>query len=121
MELLTLTMQVAIAAGIMNVWLFRHKKPTRWRAGQAQNMTEEFAAYGLPPSVMWGVGIAKLSLAALLVAGLWWPAVTQPAAAAMAAMMLGAVLMHVKVKDPLKKSVPALSLLVLSVTVLLLS
>jgi hypothetical protein len=33
--------------------------------------------------------------------------------------MLGAVLMHLKVKDPLKKALPAFSLLVLSVIVIL--
>jgi hypothetical protein len=61
--------------------------------------------------------LVKLLLAVLLVAGIWFPAVTQPAAIGMAVLMLGAVVMHVKVKDPPKKSLPAFTMLVLSLVV----
>jgi hypothetical protein len=64
------------------------------------------------------VGFLKVLFAVLLIAGIWFPAVTKPAAAGMAVLMLGAVLMHVWVKDPLKKALPALGMLVLCVIVL---
>jgi hypothetical protein len=41
-----------------------------------------------------------------------------PAAVMMIILMTGAVIMHLKVKDPFQKAAPALSLLVLSIMVL---
>ncbi len=45
---------------------------------------------------------------------------TRPAAAVMAGLMLGAVTMHFKVKDPPKKALPAFCLLVLCFVVAML-
>ena len=63
------------------------------------------------------MGFLKLLLATLLLAGKWFSPVTKPAAAGMALLMLGAVSRHVKVKDPLKKALPALGMLVLCLIV----
>jgi hypothetical protein len=52
-----------------------------------------------------------------LVAGIWIPALTGPAATGMALLMLGAVVMHMKVKDPLRKALPAMIMLLLSLVV----
>jgi uncharacterized membrane protein YphA (DoxX/SURF4 family) len=92
---------------------------TGWRGGTAKNLKEEFEVYGLPGWFMGVVGFLKLLLATLLIAGIWLPALTRPAAAGMAVLMLGAVAMHVKVKDPLKRSLPALSMLAMSLLVAL--
>ena len=119
MESLALVSQIVIALGLLNVWLLRAKRPTAYRGGDAQNMREEFEAYGLPAWFMGVVGFFKVSLAILLLAGIWYPPITRPAAIAVALLMLGAVLMHLKVKDPLKKALPAFSLLVLSVIIIL--
>jgi hypothetical protein len=43
------------------------------------------------------------------------------AAAVIAALMVGALLMHVKVGDPIKKAVPATIMLALSASIALLS
>jgi hypothetical protein len=80
-------------------------------------MKEEFQVYGLPEGFVWVIGFLKLLLAVLLIAGIWFPVVIRPAAIGMAVLMLGAVAMHVKVKDPPRKSLPAFTLLVLSVLV----
>jgi uncharacterized membrane protein YphA (DoxX/SURF4 family) len=117
MDLAVKVVQVVIALGIYNVWLVRFGKSTSWRGGTARNLKEEFEVYGLPGWFMGVVGFLKLLFATLLIAGIWFPVVTRPAAAGMAALMLGAVAMHVKVKDPLIRSLPALTMLVLSVTV----
>ncbi len=109
--------QVIIALGIFNVWLLRSGKSTSWRGGEAKNMKEEFDVYGLPAWLMTVIGGLKLLLAVLLIAGIWFPFLTRPAALGVAILMLGAVAMHVKVKDPLKKSLPAFTLLVLSLAV----
>jgi uncharacterized membrane protein YphA (DoxX/SURF4 family) len=117
MDLAVKVIQVVIALGIYNVWLVRFGKSTSWRGGTARNLKEEFEVYGLPGWFMGVVGSLKLLFATLLIAGIWFPEVTRPAAAGMAALMLGAVAMHVKVKDPLMRSLPALTMLVLSLIV----
>jgi uncharacterized membrane protein YphA (DoxX/SURF4 family) len=117
MQTFVIVVQVVIALGIYNVWLLRHGKSTNWRGGQAQNLREEFEAYGLPSWFMYVIGSAKVLLATLLLVGIWVPVLTRPAAIGMAALMLGAVLMHFKVKDPLKRSLPAATMLVLALIV----
>jgi hypothetical protein len=111
--------QIAIALGIANVWLLRPARATAFRGGDARTMQEEFAVYGLSAGAMRLIGAAKLLLAAALVVGIWVPALVQPAALAMAALMVGAVAMHVKVKDPLLKALPAAAMLALAVFVAL--
>ena len=109
--------QVIIALGIFNVWIIRYGKETSWRGGEAKNMKEEFSAYGLPSGFMVFIGAAKILLATCLIIGIWVPVLVKPAAIAMVLLMIGAVAMHVKVKDPLQKSLPAFTMLVLSLVV----
>jgi uncharacterized membrane protein YphA (DoxX/SURF4 family) len=120
MGLLVKIIQIVIALSILNVWLLRYGKQTNWRGGNARTMKEEFEVYNLPMWFMGVVAFFKILLAALLILGVWLPSVTRPAAIGMAALMLGAVSMHVKVKDPLMKALPALSLLFLCLIVALL-
>lgn len=120
MEALRIALQVIIGLGILNVWLLRFGKSSPWRGGEATNMKEEFAAYGLSPTVMYLVGFLKVLCALLLLAGIWLEILVLPGALGMTFLMLGAVAMHLKVEDPPKKSLPAGTLLVLSVAVLLL-
>ena len=117
METAVLIIQVVIALGIFNVWVLRFGKSTEWRGGTAASMKEEFQAYGLPSWSVQVVGFLKLVFAACLLAGIWIPTLTRPAAIGIAILMLAAVAMHLKVKDPLKKSLPALTMLLLSVIV----
>ena len=109
--------QAIIALGIFNVWLLRYRKSTDWRGGDAKNLREEFELYGLPGWVMAIVGFLKLLFATSLIVGIWFPVLTKPAAIGMTILMLGAIIMHFRVKDPIKKSLPALSLFVLCLVV----
>jgi uncharacterized membrane protein YphA (DoxX/SURF4 family) len=117
MQSLAILCQLVIALGIFNVWIIRYGKETNWRGGEAKNMKEEFAAYGLPSGFMIFIGAAKILLATCLIIGIWTPVLVKPAAIAMAFLMIGAVSMHVKVKDSLQKSLPAFTMLVLSLVV----
>jgi len=120
MQTATIVIQLLIALGIINVWLLRFGKPSPWRGGQAKNMREEFAVYGLSTSAMFAIGFIKVLLAGLLIAGIWWPVLTSPAALGLAVLMLGAVIMHFKVGDPAKKSLPAATVLILCLVVVVL-
>ena len=109
-------LQVILALGLINVWLLRSGQATSFRGGSSTNLKAEFAAYGLSDAVFYGVGALKLGSAAALLAGLWIPEVALPAASLLAALMLGALAMHLKVKDPLLKSIPALAMLAMTTT-----
>ena len=117
MATLIIASQLIIAIGIYNVWLLRPNKETAWRGGAAKSMEEEFHVYGLSTLFMKVVRVVKVSMATLLIVGIWYPPATTMGATIMAALMLAAVLMHMKVKDPIQKSVPAASLLLLSLVV----
>lgn len=114
MEWIKIVIQLIIAVSIFNVWILRFAKPTSWRGGSAKSMKDEFEVYGLPPWFMWLIGFLKLTLATLLIAGIWLHFLIIPAAIGMAVLMTGAVVMHIKVKDSLIKSLPAFTFLVLS-------
>ncbi len=105
--------QLVIAAGIFNVWVLRPTMATAYRPNGAANLAEEFRAYGFPDWVRKLTGAAKLSLAALLIVGIWYPSVAAFAGTALGALMLVAIAAHVKVGDSAVKSVPALALLTL--------
>ena len=59
------------------------------------------------------------ALAALLLIGIVYPVLAVAAAAGIAVLMAGAVGAHIKVRDPLMKSVPALLMLAMSTVVLI--
>jgi hypothetical protein len=117
MEQFVLISQLIIGFGLLNVWILRPGKATAWRGGQAGTMREEFDVYGLPVWFMTVIGFLKITLALALIAGIWFPGITRPASLGIAMLMVGAVAMHVKVKDSPKKSLPAFSLLVLALFV----
>jgi hypothetical protein len=109
--------QVVIAFGLLNVWLIRANRSTGYRGGAAKNIKEEFAVYGLSENFCYLVGFLKISCAILLLLGLWFEQLRLPAALIVSVLMLGAVAMHAKVRDPIKKTVPAALMLIMSVVV----
>ena len=120
MEYLMIALKLIVGLSILNVWLVRSNKSTAWRGGNARNIREEFKAYGLPVWVMWTVGTLKVGLAIMLIASIYYPQFEAIAAYGIAFLMLGAVSMHIKIGDPLKKSFPAFTFLVLSLVIALL-
>ena len=110
-------LQIIVALGLLNVWLVRAKASTAYRGGSAQSLKEEFATYGLPDWTFYVVGILKVGSAILLLLGIWVksPDLVRPPALIVAGLMVGALAMHAKVKDPLTKSLPALAMLLMCV------
>jgi hypothetical protein len=106
--------QLVLSLGLLNVWLLRFSKATAYRGGSAKTMREEFAVYGLPEAMLYVVGGLKLLVAVLMIVGFWLPVVVAPAAAVVSILMIGAILMHLKVKDPVIRFVPALGVFLLS-------
>lgn len=107
--------QVVAALGLLNVWLLRANRSTEYRGGAATNMRDEFAAYGLPAWMVVVVGALKVCVALALIAGIWYRPVVYPAAMLLTVLMLGALSMHLKIHDPIRKSAPAAGMLALAV------
>jgi hypothetical protein len=115
-----IALQLTVALGILNVWMLRPSKATPYRGGDAKNLREEFAAYGLPFWFMCVVGVLKVGLAIALIAAIWIHSVAQPAAIGLGLLMLGAFVMHLKVKDPIKKALPSIAVLAMCAAIALL-
>ena len=119
MAALVITFQILAALGLLNVWLLRANRSTEYRGANATNMREEFAAYGLPAWMLVLVGVLKVGIALALIAGIWYRFLVLPAALLLCVLMLGALTMHFKIQDPLRKSAPAAGMLTLAVLIVL--
>jgi len=116
MNLIGRIAQTVAALWILNVWFNRFDKDTGYRGGDATNMKEEFEEYGLSERTMYAVGAAKVGLAGTMLVGHAVPRVVRPASIGLAVFMLGAIGMHVKVGDEVKRYLPALTVFSLATT-----
>lgn len=123
-NLILITLQLTIAFGLLNVWLVRLNKKTKYRGANAQNMKEEFAAYGLPVWFMYLVGTLKIVIAISLVTVVFVPSYSLyigiPVLCVLSVLMLGVISMHLKIRDSLIKTMPAIAMLLLTVITLIL-
>lgn len=121
LPLTSIALQFIISIGLLNVWIFRFNKKTPYRGGVATTMKEEFLQYGLPLWACYVVGFWKILSAVLLVLGIWIPALILPSAILILFLMLAAVTMHIMIRDPLKKAMPAFLVLVMSGAVIVIN
>jgi hypothetical protein len=103
MKLITTLSQIIIAVSILIVWVFRF-----------DNIVIEFKQYGLSDLIRSLVGAAKIAMATLLIAGIWYPTLILVPAGVIAFLMLCALFAHFSVRNPMQKYLPAFSLLCLS-------
>ncbi|MDQ5883090.1 MAG: hypothetical protein QG654_1, partial [Patescibacteria group bacterium] len=95
---------------------------TKYRGADAKNMKEEFSAYGLPAWSVYVVGSLKILIALVMLLVIFLPYLMYPlgfpALILLSILMLGAISMHIKVKDPLVKALPAVSMLAMSLLIM---
>lgn len=113
MKYITIAFQIIVGLSILNVWLVQYNKSTQWRGGSATTIKEEFKEYGLPDWSLYLIGFLKVVLALVLIAAIWFPSFLKPAAVGLSALLTGSVLMHLKIKDPIIKSLPAFIFIVM--------
>ena len=114
-------LQVIVACTLLCVWLIQAKKPSPYRGGNAQNLVEEFKVYRLPKWAFYTVGALKVMAALALLVGIGFRPLVFPASLLLVILMIGAIVMHVKVADPLKKAMPATMLLLFCAGIALLN
>ena len=107
MYYLLIILKLIVALSLLNVWLIQKDKPTKWRGGNAQNIRQEFEVYGLPEWMCYLVGVLKVVFAICLIISIWVPMLSQPSALILALLLTGSIIMHLKISDPLYKSLPA--------------
>ena len=103
MENLLMLSQIIVAVSVAYVWTFRFN-----------NVLKEFEQFGLSDLTRNIVGATKISLATLLVAGIWYPSLVLIPSILMGLLMVGAQYFHFKISNPFIKHLPSLILLVLS-------
>lgn len=97
-------MQLALGLSVAYVWIFRY-----------HNVVKEFKQFGLSDLTRNFVGVSKIALSTLLIAGIWFTSLVQISAILMGLFMVSAQYFHFKVKNPFIKHLPSLILLTLSV------
>ena len=81
------------------------------------NIIQEFKQYGLPDWLRDLVGVLKLTFALLLLLGIQRASLAIIGSLGIAGLMGCAFAMHLRVKNPMFKMLPALTLLVLSLII----
>lgn len=119
MEYLILSLKVILGLSIINVWTINKNKASQWRGGNAKNIFEEFEVYGLPKWMVYVVGVSKVTLALLLLISIEYNSLVMIASLGLAVFLSGSILMHLKIKDSIKKSIPAAFFLLLSLFIYL--
>lgn len=114
-------LKVIVGLSILNVWLIQPKKATKWRGGDAKTLIKEFGVYNLSTTFCYFVGFLKVGLSILLLASIYIDSLTLIGSLGLAVLLLGSIVMHIKVKDELLKSFPALLFLVISLVIAYLS
>lgn len=106
MDKILLAAQLIVAFSVLYVWIFRF-----------ENIIIEFKQYGLSDLIRNIVGAFKISLSALLIAGIFYPGLILFSSLSMAFFMFCAQLAHIKVKNPWVKFIPSLIFLILSLLI----
>tara|TARA_B100000963_G_scaffold213064_1_gene185703 strand:- start:607 stop:996 length:390 start_codon:yes stop_codon:yes gene_type:complete len=115
LRILNVCISLFVSILVTNVWLFRFNKETPYRGGNAKNMIEEFAAYGLDLNTMYLVGSLKIIASLGLIIGLLKTKISVYSSLLMAILMTGAIYFHFKISDPAIKYFPSALMLTCSV------
>ena len=120
-EYIIIALKIIVGISIINVWLIQPNKPSKWRGGDATTITEEFNVYGLSNTFYKIIFVIKVGLAILLLISIKYDFLTLYSSIGLAILLGGSILMHVKIKDPLFKSFPALLFMVMNLAIIYLS
>ncbi len=106
MHALTIFLQALVAASVFFVWVVRYT-----------NIVQEFKHYGLPDWLRDLVGILKMTSSLMLLIGIEHGLFAVAGGIGIALLMGAAFAIHLRVKNPVFKMLPCLTLLVLSVVI----
>ena len=117
--MLIIFIKVSIILTVLYVWLLRQNSPSPFRAGDSLNLKQEFAYYGLSKDMFYLIGALKILFSLTLFASLWLNQLSVFSSIGISVLMLGAFFFHLKVGDKIYRSIPSLSISLLSIFLLL--
>lgn len=106
MHSLTISLQAFVAASIFFVWVVRYA-----------NIVQEFKQYGLPDWLRDLVGILKITFSLMLLIGIERGRFALAGSIGITLLMAAAFVIHLRVKNPVFKMLPSLTLLVFSMLI----
>lgn len=106
-DLLANGAQIIVAISVLFVWTFRF-----------HNVESEFKNFGYSILFRSFVGVAKIALATLMLAGICYQELSLPSTIGMALFMLGAQYAHTSVKNEFQQRLPSLVFLALCLLVI---
>tara|TARA_B100000768_G_scaffold179265_1_gene196608 strand:- start:1496 stop:1873 length:378 start_codon:yes stop_codon:yes gene_type:complete len=114
---LTIALKIIVGISILNVWLLRKNKATKWRGGTAKNIFEEFQVYGFSKQFCYFIGFLKVSLAIVLLASIQFKTLTLLGALGLSLLLVGSIIMHIRIKDAWYKSFPAFLFIIMNLMI----
>jgi uncharacterized membrane protein YphA (DoxX/SURF4 family) len=87
----------------------------------SKQMVDEFQRYGMPQWFRVITGLLEIGGAVLIVAGIWSDKLAAIGGLLLAVIMAGAIITHLRVKDPVSKAGMPIILMVLSLIVLIMN
>ena len=110
MKNLIIAAQLIVPISVAYVWVFRYEV-----------IIKEFKEFGLSDLIRTFVGASKISLATLLIMGIWYPPLILIPSILMGLFMLAAQYFHFKINNPFNKHLPSLIFLILCAFIALVS
>lgn len=110
MHNVTITLQALVASSVFFVWVVRYA-----------NTAQEFKLYGLPDWLRDLVGILKITFSLMLLIGIERLSLAFVGGIGIAVLMGAAFVTHLRVKNPVFKMLPSLTLMVLSAVITLIN
>jgi putative oxidoreductase len=105
--ILSIVLQVILGLGFLMFGAMKFSK----------QMVEEFRRFGYSAGFRIFTGVVEIIAAGIIIAGIWNDKLAAVAGLLIAATMLGAIITHIKVKDPANKKMMPIVLLILSLAV----
>ena len=102
MDYLIILAQITVSISVAYVWVIRY-----------HNVVKEFNQFGLSVITRNFIGATKISLATLIIVGIWYPSLVLIPSLLMGLLMIAAQYFHFKIKNPFIKHLPSLILLIL--------
>ncbi len=107
---LAITLQALVAASVFFVWVVRYP-----------NIVAEFHQWKLPDWLRDSVGIAKLTFSVMLLIGIDRGQFAIGGGIGLSLLMVAAFITHLRVKNPIVKMLPSLTLLALSLLIVVIN
>lgn len=112
MSILSIILQVLLGLGFLMFGFMKFG---------SKQMVDEFGRYGLPGGFRVFTGLIEIIAAALVILGIWNTQLAAWGGLLIIATMAGAILTHIKVKDPANKMMMPIVLFILGLIVLLIN